>query len=220
MEPYKSENRMIRRVIHLFFPTKCPFCGKLIPWEELLCSQCKKTLPYCDKIRMGADFEQCAAPLYYEGDVRRSILRYKFYGKMSGLDCFGHLMAECAAEKFSGEFDAVTWVPVSHRRLKKRSYDQAKLLAERIGAEWGVSPQKTLKKTRNNPAQSGLRDVSARRANVLGVYQALDQENIAGKRFLLVDDILTTGATLGEAARILKEAGAKDVKCLTLAMTR
>ena len=72
----------------------------------------------------------------------------------------------------------------------------------------------------DNPAQSGLNDKAARRANVLGVYRAVRPEEIAGKRFLLVDDILTTGATLGEAARILKEAGAADVMCLTLAMTR
>lgn len=73
---------------------------------------------------------------------------------------------------------------------------------------------------RDNPAQSGMEDAAARRANVLGVYEAVRPADIAGKRFLLVDDILTTGATLGECVRVLKEAGAADVVCLTLAAVR
>lgn len=59
--------------------------------------------------------------------------------------------------------------------------------------EWHVEPQETLRKTTDNPAQSGLEDADARRANVLGVYEAVRPENIAGKRFLLIDDICTTG---------------------------
>ena len=67
---------------------------------------------------------------------------------------------------------------------------------------------------------TGLEDAAARRANVLGVYEAVSPEQFAGKRLLLVDDICTTGATLGECARVLKAAGAAEVLCLTLAMVR
>ena len=126
----------------------------------------------------------------------------------------------CAAEQYSGEFDAITWVPVSKKRLKKRGFDQARYLAASLCVDWHVAPQETLEKTVDNPAQSSLNDAAARRANVLGVYRAVRTEEIAGKRFLLVDDVLTTGATLGEATRVLKEAGAADVMGLTLAMTR
>ena len=69
-------------------------------------------------------------------------------------------------------------------------------------------------------AQSGIDDPALRRANVLGVYEAVMQERFKGKRLLLVDDICTTGATLGECARVLKAAGAAEVLCLTLAMVR
>ena len=64
-------------------------------------------------------FARCAAPFYYEGPVRQAILNFKFRGKVGALECFGSLMAQCAAEHFSGEFDAITWVPVSKKRLKK-----------------------------------------------------------------------------------------------------
>ena len=220
MDVNNALNRAQRGVSHFFFPTKCPFCGKVIAKDALLCAACDKSLPRCDKVRSGADFGRCAAPLYYEDAVRRAILRYKFRGRMGGLNCFGRMMAQCAADNFSGEFDAVTWVPVSKKRLRRRGFDQARYLAASLCVDWHVPPQRTLEKIVDNPPQSGLRDKSARRANVLGVYRAVDPDKIAGKRFLLVDDILTTGSTLGEAARVLKAAGAADVVCLTLAMVR
>lgn len=213
-------NQAGRGALKFLFPDKCPFCGKILTGHENLCPECEKTLPWCRKVRTGAEFGRCAAPLYYEDGVRQAILRYKFQGKMGGLNCFGRLMAQCAAENFSGDFDAITWVPVSRERLKKRGYDQARFLAASVCVDWHVAPQETLIKIRDNPPQSGINDGAARRANVLGVYQAVDPSEIAGKRFLLIDDILTTGATLGEAARILKAAGAADVIGLTLAMTR
>ena len=86
--------------------------------------------------------------------------------------------------------------------------------------DWHVAPLETLRKVTDNPPQSGIADPAARRANVLGVYEAVMPERFAGKRLLLVDDICTTGATLAECARVLKAAGAAEVMCLTLAMAR
>lgn len=212
-------NKFGQTLLDLFFPRKCPFCGKLTG-KDLLCNQCAQTLPRCEKVRHGADFGRCAAPLYYEENVRRAILRYKFNGDMGALDCFGRMMAETAAEHYSGEFDAVTWVPVSKRRLRKRGFDQARYLAASLCVDWHVAPLETLRKVRDNPPQSGIDDPAARRANVLDMYQAVSPEDFAGKRLLLVDDICTTGATLAECARTLKAAGAADVMCLTLAMVR
>ncbi len=86
-------------------------------------------------------------------------------------------------------------------------YDQARLLAESACRLWETKPLPLLRKTVHNPAQSGLKEAAARRANVLGVYEAVDPERISGHRILLVDDICTTGATLAECARVLREAG-------------
>ena len=211
-------DRLQRDLLDFFFPRHCPFCGRIVG-KELLCGACEKALPYCREVRTGS-FGRCAAPLYYEGAVRGAILAFKFKGKLEVLDCFGSLMAQTAAEAFSGEFDAVTWAPVSRKRLRQRGYDQARLLCASLCVDWHVEPQETLRKVRDNPAQSGMEDAAARRANVLGVYEAVKPADIAGKRFLLVDDILTTGATLGECVRVLKAAGAADVVCLTLAAVR
>ena len=212
-------NKITDNLLGVFFPRKCPFCGKLTG-KTLLCETCGATLPRCEEIRQGADFGRCTAPLYYEGPVRDAILAFKFKAKLGGLDAFGRLMAQTAAERYSGEFDAITWVPVSKKRLKKRGFDQARYLTASMCVDWHVAPLETLRKMTDNPPQSGLEDAAARRANVLGMYEAMSPEQFAGKRLLLVDDICTTGSTLGECARVLKAAGAAEVLCLTLAMVR
>ena len=74
-----------------------------------------------------------------------------------------------------------------------------------------------MRKSRNNPAQSGIRDEAARRANVLGAYEIVDPELIRGRRVLLLDDVITTGSTVSECARVLRTFGAEDVVCATLA---
>ena len=213
-------NRLSRGRLDFVFPRRCPFCGA-VAGKELLCKKCLRSLPFTGEhaVREGT-FGRCAAPLYYEDRVREAILQFKFKAKLGGLSCFGMLMAECAAEHYSGAFDAITWVPVSKKRLKKRGFDQTRYLTGSMCVDWHVAPIETLRKVTDNPPQSTLETEEQRRANVLGVYEAVNAEQFRGKRLLLVDDILTTGATLSECVRVLKEAGAGEVMCLTLAMSR
>lgn len=213
-------NKLSRGILDFFFPRRCPFCGA-VAGKELLCNKCLRSLPFTGEhaVREGT-FGRCAAPLYYEDSVREAILQFKFKAKLGGLSCFGMLMAECAAEHYSGAFDAITWVPVSKKRLKKRGFDQTRYLTGSMCVDWHVAPIETLRKVTDNPPQSTLETEEQRRANVLGVYEAVNAEQFRGKRLLLVDDILTTGATLSECVRVLKEAGAGEVMCLTLAMSR
>lgn len=206
-----------RGILNFFLPRRCPFCGA-VTGKDLLCDKCEKSLPYTgERAVEEAGFARCAAPLYYDGSVRKAILDFKFGRKMGAVSCFGQMMAQCAAENFSGEFDAVTWVPVSKKRLKKRGFDQARYLTASLCVDWHTEPLETLRKVVDNPAQSGMESHEERRANVLGVYEPVQPERFAGKRLLLIDDIRTTGATLAECVRVLKEAGAKEVLCLTLA---
>ncbi len=212
-------NRWNQEVLNFFFPRHCPFCG-CMTGRDLVCAACEKALPITgEQAVQEGPYGRCAAPLYYEGAVREALLQYKFHGKTGGLDYFGRLMAQCAAESYPGCFDTITWVPVSRKRLKKRGFDQSRLLAASMCVDWHTQPVQTLRKVVDNPPQSGLEEASARRANVLGVYEAV-AENVQGRRLLLVDDILTTGSTLGECVRVLREAGAADVVCITLACGR
>ena len=93
------------------------------------------------------------------------------------------------------------------------------MLAASVCVDWHVKPLETLKKTVDNPAQSGIDSPEQRRANVLGVYDPADPELIRDRRILLIDDIHTTGATLSECVRVLRDNGAASILCLTAART-
>ena len=138
------------------------------------------------------------------------MLRFKFHGAACYSSIFGELLA--AEVKRSGmEADIITWIPLSRKRLRKRGYDQARLLAEET-AKWLHMPcMPLLDKIRNNPAQSGIADREARQRNVDGAYRLHMTTDIVGKKILLIDDIVTTGATMEEAAKVLCRSGAEAV---------
>lgn len=203
-------------LLDLLFPPACAFCGK--HGVHGVCAECEKELPYCETpLHERTGIGKCIAPLRYDGAVRESLLRFKFHGGRGNAEGYGVLLAQAAAELCGGEFDVVTYVPVSDRRRRERGYDQAFLLAKELCRVWAVKPVTLLRKTRDNPAQSSLSLAEERKANVLGVYEAVNAEAIRDARILLVDDILTTGATLRECVRVLKAAGAQSVLCATLA---
>jgi ComF family protein len=152
---------------------------------------------------------------FYEGTLRESFLRYKFGGLSFYGRTYGQWLSTVIRAKLSGEFDAVTWVPISKKRLRRRGFDQSRYLAASLCVDWHTAPVETLHKVADNPPQSGAADAAARRANVLGMYEATAAA--AGKRWLLVDDVVTTGSTLTECAKTLRLAGAAEVVCATLA---
>jgi len=214
--------KIFETILDLLFPPKCPFCRRVLE-KAGICVACERELPWTaegEALRTGPGGLRCAAPLWYEDAVRDGLLRFKFHGVSAAARPLGELVARCAAEQFGGEFDTVTWVPVSRKRLKQRGYDQSELLARSACRLWDVKLVRLLKKIADNPAQSGIRDAAARRANVLGVYEAIEKADIQGKRILLIDDICTTGATLTECIRVLKNAGAEDVVCAAVALSR
>lgn len=212
---------MLRRLIELLYPSKCVFCMRLLGKEETdICTSCRKTLPWCDgKVRRIPRSAGTVAVFYYEDDVREAILRYKFLGQLQYSHAFGRLLAMKIAAA-NPEFDLICHVPVSRARKAKRGYDQSERLAKAVGEELGRKPRKLLRKTRNNPAQSGIRSPEQRRANVLGVYRCADPEAVRDQRILLIDDVMTTGATLSECCRTLLDAGAARVVCAALAQVR
>ena len=209
-------------LLDLLFPPKCILCGKLLQRQEQdLCRECRVDSPEYpsgnDQIQFLDSF---TAVWYYEGAVRRSLLRYKFYGARSFAPGYGRLLAMKLLQSHPEGFDCLTWIPVSRLRKLRRGYDQVELLAKAVGRELGMEPIPLLKKVRHNRPQSGISDASKRRANVLGAYREVNRQAIAGKRILLLDDILTTGATASEAARVLLTSGAKEIHCAAVAAAR
>ena len=201
------------------FPPKCVLCRTLLQKDETdLCHTCRaqmsgapvphKKIPHLDR---------WTAVWYYEDTVRSSILRFKFGNARSYAQAYGRLLAMKLLREDLADFDILTWVPVSPLRRFRRGYDQVELLAQAVGRELGTEPVRLLKKTRHTPPQSGIADDAARRANVLGAYRVTDPDGLRDKCVLLLDDVVTTGATAGECARVLRIAGAKCVNCAAVA---
>ena len=214
--------RLYHIIVGLLFPPKCVLCGALLKKEETdLCRVCRQEAPEYPNRKEKLQFlDSFVAVWYYEGSVRKSLLRYKFYNARSYATAYGKLLAMKIQETHPEGFDVLTWVPVSSLRRLRRGYDQVELLARAVGKELGMRPVPLLKKVRHNRPQSGIPGPEKRRANVLGVYREINRERIPGKRILLLDDILTTGATAGEAARVLLTAGAEEVHCAAVAAAR
>lgn len=204
---------MLKFLSNLFFPPKCIFCRRVLGPNELdLCHRCREQAPEFQKSKNTFSFlARWTAVWYYKENARRSLLRYKFYYHRSFAKAYGRFLAmKLQREGFDG-FDVMTWVPVAPLRRLQRGFDQVEELAYAVGRELSVDPVKTLVKIRNTPPQSGIRGAAKRRANVLGAYRVTDPQLIKGKKILLLDDVITTGATASECARTLLTAGAKEV---------
>lgn len=208
--------------LDLLYPPKCMFCHRLLESSEtLLCGRCTEQVPEYDKLPPTVQFfKKAAAPLYYEGYGRDAILRFKFGGMQGYAQQFAVWMAQRVQSEMPGTYDAVSWVPCSAQRKWTRGFDQAELLAEEVAKQLQVPCVRVLKKIRHTPKQSSIRDPARRRANVLGAFRAVEPEELRGKRILLVDDILTTGATLSECGKTLRLAGSGDLVCVVAAVTR
>ena len=207
-------------ILNLLFPPKCAFCGALIEEPaDGLCHACRSSLPYPSgkgELRTVGGFP-CAVALRYEAMVRQGVHALKFHDHPQRAKVFARYLAQAATEQFPGGFDTVTFVPVSLWRNYRRGYDQARLLAEEAGKLWGVSAVPVLRKVRNNRPQSSVKSSALRRANVLDAYIVPHPEEARGRRFLLIDDVVTTGSTMAACARCLMDAGAESVVCAALA---
>lgn len=208
-------------LLDLEYPRRCMFCRRFLEREDgLICPDCGRSLPPAPKgPKRGEFYRRCVSVCAYEDAVRDSVRRFKFRGCSFYAGEYGRLLAREVRKELEGQFDCVTFVPIAALRRKFRGYDQSELLAEALGKELGVPVLRTVKKIRNTKPQSSLRDPAARRANVQNVYRPVDVGRWAGKRLLLIDDVLTTGATLSEVSRVLLSHGAASVNCGTFAAT-
>lgn len=208
-------------IVRLIFPDKCLLCGKMLQTPGIyLCPKCLANTPEALKLKQKIPFLSGAFALwYYEGAVRTSILRYKFRRRRGYARDYGSTLAGKLADLHK-QYDLIVWVPVSRLRKLKRGFDQVELVARVLCKELGRTPVPCLKKIRHTPPQSGIVSAAQRRANVLGAYKVLDPEFVRGKKILLLDDIITTGATISECAKTLMAAGAKEVYGVAIATTR
>ena len=182
------------------------------------CTACAAELRYAPALPPPAGVDSCAALLTYAGTGRELVARLKYRNARSSVAFLARGMAAVAAAPghTPGQrptIDVVTWAPTTPARLRERGFDQARLLARAVARELGL-PCRPLLRRRAGPAQTG-RDAVARRSGPgFTARRVLD-----GRRVLLVDDVVTTGATVTAAARALTSAGAVEVHVVAAART-
>ena len=207
----------------LIWPRRCLLCHRLLERgeagaEERLCPACAASLPEpFSGERRGSHYGRWAAALWYEDPFRASFLRFKFGGCRFYAERYGLWLAEAIRRQLGTDYELLTYIPISPLRRRRRGYDQTLLLAREAGARLGLAPVRTLKKRSGVRPQSRMLRPEDRQRNIRGAFRVTDPELVRGKRLLLIDDVLTTGATVSEAARVLLEAGAKRVDVATLA---
>ncbi len=203
-------------VLRLLFPPRCVLCGRE---GDLICESCGRAFP----LRLDADaipklpgVRAARAVWPYEGNVREIVRRYKYNGLRSLAPVLAAEMATVLLE-WNPRIDVIAHVPVHPARLRERGFDQSDLLARELSHLTGIAATSALARLRETAVQARAMSAAQRATNVRGAFHVPDPEQIRRANVLLIDDVLTTGATLTEAARALRRAGARNIYALTLA---
>ncbi len=222
----------LRRLFDLIAPRRCVVCGhRLSVYEEYLCAVCDWQLPrtnfaahpYNNPVAHyffgRIPVERAASWLYYRSKDRTGgIVRQ---AKYLGRDDICRWLGEAAAREFAEEnffegIDAIVPVPLTRKRRRKRGYNQCYEIARGIAAVTGIKIiDGAVRRVLFNRSQATLRG-AARRNNVEGVFRLVKPERLAGKHVLLVDDIVTTGATLLSCAGEVSKAGDVLISIMTI----
>jgi ComF family protein len=186
----------------------CPLCGRWIG-TSAICGACIESNP---------SFERGYYGFYFEGALREAVLAFKFKGRKD----VGRLLVRLLEEDLkliSDQFDVVVPLPVTERRLKERGFNQCYVMGEEIGAITRKPlASSVLYKQKETKDQYTL-SKDERKKNVKGAFALDETEVITDKRVLLIDDLMTTGYTVGEASRVLLSGKAHSVVAFALART-
>lgn len=217
--------KIAERILNMIFPPRCVFCDSMMESgaDLNICSDCYGKLSFSaeNPVRMAGGNGSCDAALCvckYTGIMKDALIRYKFYKRPGYYRTFAKLLVDTIYKVTNVEkFDMIISVPLHKRKEFTRGYNQALLISKALGRETGINEcSELLARTRHTEAQS-LLDKKSRNENVKGAFEVTDAYKVKGKYILLVDDIMTTGNTLNECSKALKDAGAKAVLAAVLA---
>lgn len=209
-----------RFLINFIYPNICPCCGKIIGYNDAFCGECAETLESITtsvKIEYADDF---AAFCVYDGNASRAIVRFKNDPCGNSAYAFAYGIFRAISEKgFAGYVDEIVYIPMTREDYDKRGYNQTELIARELHFMMNVPYQNALVKLRKTRHQKELSG-EERRSNVTGAFAAAEGLRFDGKNVLIIDDVCTTGSTLSDAARALREAGAERVFTASFAKTQ
>ena len=189
----------------------CGICGDPVDGavdQQFVCSMCRAARPHFDLARSAARFRE---------GLKDALHTFK-YGQGTWLSRdLGIILRACVEAHFRpAEYDAFAYVPLFHTKERERTHNQSRLLADELSALLGKPVMHQLERSRMTPSQTHL-TIRERALNVKGAFRVRNPRWIEGRGVLLVDDVMTTGATVNEVSRVLKDAGATRVYVVTVA---
>ena len=224
--------------LDILYPRHCPVCHEItVPRGKKICDTCKEKLrpiqgprcfccskpleraeqEYCKDCGKIRQFQQGLGIFPYSTLLQNSLFQLK-YGKRQEYGTFyGELAAYYSRDKIKNwEIDMVIPIPLHPRRLEKRGYNQAEIIAQAFGKKLDISVEKKILKRQKNTKPQKELNHQERKKNMKNAFVV--QKKLNGENILLIDDIYTTGSTIEEAAKELKKAGAQNIFFLTIAI--
>ena len=207
--------------LNLCYPNVCGICEKIS--NEYICNKCRlKIKQYTKSIINEFDnakyFNTHAYMFAYDGIIRMKIIRYKFLNSPYLYKFFSNIILnDLKLVDYIRSFDVIIPVPIHKKRKKKRGYNQSELIAKEISKKLKIQLQlNVLYKNVNNSPQSTLNQ-EQRKYNTKDVYILKNKELIKNKNILIFDDIYTTGNTVNECSKIIRNAQVNNIGVLTIA---
>lgn len=215
---------ILDRIISIYAPFSCLGCG--VEKDRLLCPACVETVPIvpsrcyrcksvtrdysvCARCRQHTGLRRVVVAVHYEGLAKELLHAAKYARAVRGLSEMAAMMTTLIGYFQDGEYDYIVPVPTASSRVRQRGYDQAEVLAKQIARTMGLPTRSLL--LRFGQAHQVGSGRATRLRQLEGAFQAIHTSDVIGKKLLLVDDVITTGATLESAATTLKKAGASSV---------
>ena len=206
--------KVVERVVGVIYPVKCLFCRRVIAGrEKIVCEKCGETGGAVEVGQSVTGLTEICAACRYDGDARFVVHRLKFEGKrMLARPMAAWILSNIG--NIQGEM--MIPVPLHVKRKRERGFNQGELLARELAELTGVAAFDGLQRVKETRQQYEL-SREARLENIAGAFALRDGFNVAGKDVVLVDDVLTTGATAAECAAVLLAGGARYVKLVVFA---
>lgn len=204
--------------LSILFPNRCPFCGRVIDAMKLYCNLCYSNLPFAPYIITPPEnVERLLVCCRYCGTARKAVLRYKFGNVIYPAEVFAVMMSE-RISRMNVTADIITAVPSGKKSVRRRGFSCAEVIAHEISRITGIPFVKALLPTKDKIEQKKL-SAKQRAENAKHSFRFNSKTSVLEKSVLLVDDVVTTGSTIKETARILLENGAKEVTACAFAKT-
>jgi len=204
----KILKRIIKEVLYIIYPPndRCISCG-----EDFigLCPICKSEIK-----RVKENNDNYYSYAYYNGVIKNLILNFKYKKIFLAGDILSEFLLEIIKEN-SIEADGIFFVPASKKSIKKRGFNQCEILAKKVGEFTSIPVYKSLVKIKETKEQKTLSKYD-RKDNIKDAFMILKPEEVKDKKIILIDDVITTGATIRECEKVLREFGAKEIKILTI----